>query len=425
MEYKEFRIENNGCTVIYGGTKEERDIFEKAFLSQNPEYQLQVLPCLRTVKKGLFGKKKTLLDTFLGEVSKSEKAEMEHRLKKQSSTLTISPMLNYNADQLSYAQKLLWSYVFEVAAGRKTFLFRDDTDPFNDVDICELVSYLQVCAGLNNFRIVWITARKIPDFMETIVPDKSVAIYSDELFRSLIKDASILDKCNHLYRLQYGSIYAEDRDALYQELKEQKQAEWEEIKHDATPKLEEAKRLEQNGRFTDALIIYKSLLPANIPEAIFSAGRLICDHGLKDPTIGSGMSLILTATDKYNYAPACIYLGDWEMANLEKSMENSHHSESAYDITTLKLAENYYSRAAKYSSAEGAYKAASLHLRFTTTENYDGDVSHDICSENAIPYIQKLMELKEKGDADAGYYLTMLQMKNPEIYRAAQTYFGL
>ena len=426
MEYKDFRIEHTGCTVVYGGTKEERDTFEKIFLSRNPEYRLQMLPCLQTAKRGLFGKKKTILDLMLEEADKSRRDTLSTHLNRQSKTMNFNHLLSCTPDQLGYGEKMILSYVFEIANGRRTFLMRDDDGFFNDVDVCELFTYLQINGGLSNTRFVWLTGKKIPDFLGTIVSDKDLSVFSDVLFRNLVRGACLLHKCNYLYRLQFGNIYQEDKEALHLELKEQAKADYEAAKQNAVPRLQEAEKLCQNKQYQAAMAIYEELMQQKIPEAFFQAGKLLFENHMNDTkNIHRGSELLSIASDNYLYPPANIYRGNFQMKILKEDMAGKDRTEYDRDVARLKSAEKHYAIAARGGSAEGAYLAAKVHLDYTSTEGSYGDVTHEICSENAVPFIHMLMKLQKDGNAEADYYLRMLKFRNLDIYQWAEASYGL
>ena len=73
MKYSEFRPEEAGRIVIYGGTMAEKDAFEDAFIFNNPFFETVIMPELNNYKKPVFGKYKTACEVMVKPLKKADR----------------------------------------------------------------------------------------------------------------------------------------------------------------------------------------------------------------------------------------------------------------------------------------------------------------------------------------------------------------
>lgn len=411
MEYCNFRTNGNGCTVVFGSNQADRDSFAQEFLSRNPGYSVQVLPCLRDVKKGIFSKPKSIIDSILRDVSKQEKPEIEMRLRKESSYLGIFHELSRTPDTLSYAQKLLWSCLFGAVSGRRQFLLRDEDRTLSLQRVCEFATWLRLYAGADHYDLIWLTGQNPDDFLEPIFPDNTPSKHTNELMGKLLENASLLFLCRHLYRLDGNEIIEENYGQFFNTALEKAQKKRDQIVAQASSKYVIAKELENKNEIEQALKLYEEMVTDNIPEAMFAAGKIYLEYDLPNwnlkERISRGDDLIYTAATKLNYAPAYIFLGDRSLSRLNDP-DLIPSDKNRYDL--VKHAYDFFAMAARLQNTEGMYKAAKLCLSYKLSSKWDdGEVIFSLTAEDAAPYMQQL-EALAVNDYSARIYHKNLKM---------------
>ena len=128
MYFGELKAPRNGRIVVFGGTKEARELFAKRFLEVNDEFTTDVLPFLFNVKKPLFGKYKSACEVMAKQVDKSRREFVYDLLVRECKHLDMDAYIDRAPRSLSLMQKMRWSLLYHVITGKRDFLLHDETD---------------------------------------------------------------------------------------------------------------------------------------------------------------------------------------------------------------------------------------------------------------------------------------------------------
>lgn len=128
MYFSELKAPKNGRIVVFGGSKEARELFAKRFLENNSDFVADVLPFLFNVKKPLFGKYKSACEVMVKKLDKSKRQFVYDLLVRESKHLDLEEYIYRAPRTLSLMQKMRWSLLYHVITGKREFLLHDETD---------------------------------------------------------------------------------------------------------------------------------------------------------------------------------------------------------------------------------------------------------------------------------------------------------
>lgn len=425
MRFDDFCVKDMGCHIVFGGTKEDRDAFEKEFLSRNEDFCYKMPDNIYYDKKGLFAPK-LLLKRLVKNAPKHKQKELESQLKKEGSRTYRGWDLQRAAKTLSAKQKLFWSLVFYALCQNKKFYIRNENSPMDVPCALEIVGWLRYHFGKENVQIVYVTGEPEENFTEPVFAENLRSSYKIDAYNNYIRGNCTKLVCDTLYSVTDGH---KDKEEFFESLSQKKlkgkleqlsnvrdifktakKYEKEGKSQKAIEFYEKIIKMEQDGLFAQDREIYKDFRSYEVPEAMFSCSKLYYNTAISGDgdAIERSVRLRFSAGEDYRYVPALIYLGDKEMESFDKEKFGKLADENKFRC--VKNATKYYRMAAQKGSAEAAYKAAKLCYQYTLTSKWDGQVDFTQGRADAAEFVEILTKLSCDGDKDASKYLDLLRI---------------
>lgn len=232
MRYEELDPSKRKINVVFGGTAEERDAFQAAFLKNYPDYQTEIHPCLKNYKKPLFGQQPIvdyLAKQAKGNPRKLTALQLKRSIQIDAKKLNVDHLLDRYVPALSERQKIMFSLILERhITADKTVFVRDDQIPLKEND-CDAIAYWFATSLAQSDHIVLLT--------------ESIEKKIDTYYHIVNVD---------FYQLEQGELIPFNISLVWNKYQEEQRRQEEAARREEQKRQEEAARREEKKRREEA-----------------------------------------------------------------------------------------------------------------------------------------------------------------------------
>ena len=399
MNYNEFKWNENGLAMIYNAGQSARNDFDAAFATTHRDFLSNTVNTILSYKKGFLQKERTIVEFLIEQTPKAQRTGFAQALSQQMGRLNLTQFKDRKPKAMGSATIYRWAVLADVLWGKRKFIVRDD--------------------GSENSHIA---AKQIVRWLLSIDPKMSVVWLSGCSEETLLEDPMNLRYCIDFWRVEQGGLTVVHTAELHERKNAIEAERLARLEAEITPKMERARVLKNDKKYSEALAIYDSLCEQGWKPAMVEAAKLYfytVDHTFSTSGWERGESLC----ERADTVESILMLGDFKDFQANYAMRDSTANTSAekrYIGNCLTKAIKCYENAAGRNSVEGCYKAASLLLQYTNDPSYTLPYSEN----DAITYIKQLLAYKHEEGYEKftalDHYLYSLKKLNERIYMCAQ-----
>ena len=438
MKYSEFKWNETGLAIIFGGDAAARSAFCETFAATHRNYRTSVLDILESRKKGFLQKDPIVTELLIANTPRAQRAAFQQQLNAQMGKLGLDTYQYRKPYSMANGTRYLWSVLADALWGNRCFLISDDGSDDDHATALQTVKWLMSLDA--RMSVVWFTG------------------CSEETFYDYYY---YLDACTDFWRAEQGGLTRVSRAAIVEqraELRRQEEERKERLRKEEEARQERLRKEEEERRarleaemqvemdaaakarkevrFGDALEIYESLIAKDWVPAMEEAAKLYMHMlGKEAPQkqIERGTQLCLRARTSECWLLLAERSVTSKQGLIAMGSDKLTQEEKEQVVQALTEAAGYYKMAVEAeATADALYKAALFHLRYafhgyTVYHNANGTQNRfgeNYTHDRAIPYIKRLIALCEstKDRKAIGHRISLAHASKEYYTRAEQEY---
>lgn len=410
MNYNEFIWNEYGLAMIYNADKSAQDDFYAAFATTHRDFLSNTMNTISGYKKGFLQKDRTIVEFLIEQTPKAQRTSFAQALSQQMGRINLTQFKDRRPTSMGDQARYRWAVLADALWGKRKFIVRDDGSESSHIDAKQLVRWLL-----------------------SVDPKMSVVWLSGCSEETLLEDSMNLRYCINFWRVQQDGLAVVHTADLRQQKNDIEAERMARLEAEMAPKMENARKLARDKKYSEALSIYEALSEQGWKPAMVEAANLYfynVDHTFSTSGWERGESLC----ERANTVESKLLLGSFKETQATSAMRNNKETgrdQVNYIINCLTKAVRCYMNAADRNSVEGCYYAASLLMQYGASADEEvGNSRYTLpySQNDAIAYIKQLLAYKK----EEGYeeitaldqYLFTLMNTDKRIYARAKDAFN-